>query len=306
MCSALVMGNANRIRRVLTVHNNPEGLDLSGTGVRRLNIAIADTDGENIGQHFERAIEFIDAAVACQNPVLVHCGSGVSRSATIAIAYLVTKKAKGPAEALAQCKQRRRVAIPNRGFWKQVCDYARHLGRDVDESALEGTLGREEKPNDEVVDPLAVSRWASGTAKQHRQDSSSGTLPWWEGEAWDVSEGADAQSLMKLVIVRDGGEELESRDLPERGEFRVGRADGDLLLDHISVSRRHARIKAKSAGEYAVEDLGSSHGTCVNGQALPPHKERRLEDGDVISFGVSSRVAKFRRKYPVAKSQRRE
>src|SRR5947207_1382005 len=65
----------------------------------------------------------------------------------------------------------------------------------------------------------------------------------------------------------------------------VGRADGSgVLVDDLSVSRRHARLIFDS-GRLLVEDLGAASGTFVNGERLTPNAPRLLEDGDTLRFG---------------------
>ena len=60
--------------------------------------------------------------------VLVHCGAGVSRSATLCIAYLM-RKFNWPAErARAHCIQRRSIVMPNDGFWRSLCAFEGQLG----------------------------------------------------------------------------------------------------------------------------------------------------------------------------------
>jgi pSer/pThr/pTyr-binding forkhead associated (FHA) protein len=59
--------------------------------------------------------------------------------------------------------------------------------------------------------------------------------------------------------------------------------DLDLSADDC-VSRRHAEVRLRDAAVYVV-DLGSTNGTILNGQPLPPQEERRLSDGDVIRLG---------------------
>jgi diguanylate cyclase (GGDEF)-like protein len=57
-------------------------------------------------------------------------------------------------------------------------------------------------------------------------------------------------------------------------------------IDDRGMSRRHARIY-RVVGEWAVEDLGSTNGTFVNGERLGkrPH---RLRDGDRIQLGETT------------------
>ena len=64
--------------------------------------------------------------------------------------------------------------------------------------------------------------------------------------------------------------------------FRIGRQDdNDLVIRDSRASRRHAWIVADGDG-YAVEDLGSTHGTYVNGERV---ERRTLRTGDRVTFG---------------------
>lgn len=70
--------------------------------------------------------------------------------------------------------------------------------------------------------------------------------------------------------------------IPSRGEQIIGR-DGvcDIVVVRRSVSRRHARISGDE-GDYFVEDLGSTHGTFLNGERVSGR--RPLCDGDRINL----------------------
>jgi len=55
-------------------------------------IPILDVPSQNILAYFENACQFIDSVLKTSyGKILVHCFAGVSRSATIVIAYLVKK-----------------------------------------------------------------------------------------------------------------------------------------------------------------------------------------------------------------------
>ena len=72
----------------------------------------------------------------------------------------------------------------------------------------------------------------------------------------------------------------------------IGRSiTADLVVDDPSVATRHARIVSTDPAIYYIEDLGSEHGTKINGYALNPNQRALLADGDVIVLGT--RVLQF-------------
>jgi FHA domain len=60
-----------------------------------------------------------------------------------------------------------------------------------------------------------------------------------------------------------------------------------LVLDNIKVSAHHAEIRPEEQG-YAITDLGSIHGTYVNGERLDFNAPRRLNPGNSITIGDST------------------
>lgn len=60
----------------------------------------------------------------------------------------------------------------------------------------------------------------------------------------------------------------------------VGR-QGDILLHHSSVSRKHAALERREEG-WMLSDLGSRNGTTVNGVSV---QRRLLMPGDIVAFG---------------------
>jgi serine phosphatase RsbU (regulator of sigma subunit) len=66
----------------------------------------------------------------------------------------------------------------------------------------------------------------------------------------------------------------------------IGRGGGcDVVLNHPSVSRRHAELEHAPDGTWAVRDLGSRNGTRVNGAPLSGHAPHTLRPGDVLQIG---------------------
>lgn len=84
-------------------------------------LELDDICTENIARYFDEAIEFIDDAMASGGKVLVHCLAGISRSATITIAYLMERHSMTIEDAIKTVKQNRRI-YPNEGFLKQLVE----------------------------------------------------------------------------------------------------------------------------------------------------------------------------------------
>jgi pSer/pThr/pTyr-binding forkhead associated (FHA) protein len=98
------------------------------------------------------------------------------------------------------------------------------------------------------------------------------------GEA--PAEQPPSEMLPRLVADADGGREFMLRP----GTNSVGRENADVLLLDGTVSRRHATVTLAD-GTATVEDHGSTNGTRVAGQILPPNEPQPAYDGDEIRFG---------------------
>jgi pSer/pThr/pTyr-binding forkhead associated (FHA) protein len=66
----------------------------------------------------------------------------------------------------------------------------------------------------------------------------------------------------------------------------VGRHDElcDVLIDHASLSRRHARFRLQG-DRLMIEDLNSTNGTLLNGKPLKPFEPQPVEVGNLIVMG---------------------
>lgn len=75
-------------------------------------------------------------------------------------------------------------------------------------------------------------------------------------------------------------------DVVLRGDqVTVGRLGAcDICLADANASREHARFVPAPEGGWAIEDLGSTNGTFVNGRRVD---QSPLHDGDVIEMGVT-------------------
>ena len=91
---------------------------------------------------------------------------------------------------------------------------------------------------------------------------------------------------MKLGTLRLRMPDGQSREFDvEQAAIGVGRAsDNELVLDDISVSRRHARLTF-DAGQMTVEDLGSANGSYIGGQRLAPNMPTPVPAGEAVRLG---------------------
>ncbi|GAB2245261.1 hypothetical protein Droror1_Dr00000754 [Drosera rotundifolia] len=89
---------------------------------------------------------------------------------------------------------------------------------------------------------------------------------------------------------------FELDDQGEQGDVEetllVGRhPDCDIRLEHPSISRFHLRIHSKAYSNYfTVTDLGSVHGTWVSGRRIEPRLKTKMNEGDMLRIGGSTRI----------------
>ena len=83
-----------------------------------------------------------------------------------------------------------------------------------------------------------------------------------------------------LVVIKGPG--IGEKFFLTKSKFEVGRSpDSDILLDDITVSRKHAVLEKIKNG-YRISDLGSLNGSYINGVRVDSSK---LSNGDRIQIG---------------------
>ena len=80
-----------------------------------------------LGVYFDRCADKIHQVHKSGGKTLVHCVAGVSRSASLCMAYLMKYQRMTLDQAYYHTKKRRPVIHPNQGFWKQLIEYERRL-----------------------------------------------------------------------------------------------------------------------------------------------------------------------------------
>jgi pSer/pThr/pTyr-binding forkhead associated (FHA) protein len=101
----------------------------------------------------------------------------------------------------------------------------------------------------------------------------------------ETTEGLPSGSAL-LVVKR--GPNAGSRFLLDQPVASAGRhPDSDILLDDVTVSRRHAEFRLDKNGSWAVADVGSLNGTYVNRQPVDL-------DSAVLANNDEVQIGKFR------------
>ncbi|XP_012686084.2 dual specificity protein phosphatase 19-like [Clupea harengus] len=86
-------------------------------------VTVLDVPETDITSCFQECFAFIDQARDQGSVVLLHCNAGVSRSASVAIAYLMSRDALSFQEAFDAVKAVRPSIRPNPGFLTQLKTY---------------------------------------------------------------------------------------------------------------------------------------------------------------------------------------
>ncbi|KAL3135874.1 hypothetical protein ABBQ32_007430 [Trebouxia sp. C0010 RCD-2024] len=391
------------VTRLISIHNNPENLKVP-KGFHQLKMTVADVHTQDITPYFNPSYDFIEEARNSSQGVLVHCGAGVSRSASLCIAYLMRRFGWNAARARKHCQTRRTLVNPNDGFWRSLCAFEQVLGitdrsdpggtaggRGADAPALlsqdaagqkvqvdfipAGRVGQSTKQMPGRATPAVDTQtgtdispdspyserkrkrdggadWrrdpehrrshrreeedSSLDRRRHRQDRghkerkrrhhsrdgsssdshdqergkghqsrkrSSHDRGSGEDEAADNAADAAApdsrqplhqepDSALVLDIARDGREAGQLRlSLAPNQRCVFGRHPGscDVVLEHLSISRQHAHLSMDLNHHCFITDMGSGHGTNVDGLWLRAKAPKGLQMGSVIKFGASSR-----------------
>lgn len=86
-------------------------------------VDVEDIAREPIDLFFPEATAFIHSWISREQPVLVHCRAGVSRSASVVIAYLIEYHKYCLRDAFFMSRTKRSIVTPNIGFMEKLCAY---------------------------------------------------------------------------------------------------------------------------------------------------------------------------------------
>jgi dual specificity MAP kinase phosphatase len=249
----------------------------------------------------------------------VHCGAGVSRSAALCLAYLMRRNRWTARKALEFARARRAVINPNEGFWRALCALELALGlaersdpetqrgvQGVDSTVGGGADGNEDGDKVKVTfvpggeeekregrrgggEEHKRQRSRSRDRRQRRSGSRDrGGRPDPEPHP-PISSPSSSSSSAVLEVLQAGrpvGRLLIALSRPSQA-CAFGRLPScEVTLNHPTASRRHAQLATDGSGGLAVTDLGSGHGTNVDGAWIKPNAPKALSVGSVLRFGA--------------------
>lgn len=114
---------------LLKKHGITHVINLSGfeyqkhPGIAYLDLPISDVPAARIYTLFSVTNPYISSVLASGGAVLVHCQAGISRSASIVLAYLIANHGYTLDTALNLLREKRPIIRPNPGFIQQLQTY---------------------------------------------------------------------------------------------------------------------------------------------------------------------------------------
>ncbi|KAM4617697.1 uncharacterized protein O3C94_021608 isoform 1-T2 [Discoglossus pictus] len=119
------------IGHVLNVTTHLPLYHVDSGSLRYKRLPATDNSKQDLRQYFEEAFEFIEEAQQEGKGVLIHCQAGVSRSATVVIAYLMKHTLMTVGDAYKFVKGKRPIISPNLNFMGQLLEFESDLNAGI-------------------------------------------------------------------------------------------------------------------------------------------------------------------------------
>jgi protein-tyrosine phosphatase len=91
------------------------------------HLNIKDEKNYEISNEIEKGIKFIKECLKNNKNILIHCKYGISRNTTCAIAFMIKEMNYSALNALEFIRKKRKIAMPNSGFLKQLINYEKQI-----------------------------------------------------------------------------------------------------------------------------------------------------------------------------------
>ncbi|WAR09257.1 DUS14-like protein [Mya arenaria] len=105
------------------------------------HILMRDAENQDLLAFLDTCVDHIHSVTNSGGTILVHCVAGVSRSASVCMAYLVKYKNKTLFSAYQHIFNQRPCICPNLGFWQQLAEYELQLSGSCTIEMLPMVLG---------------------------------------------------------------------------------------------------------------------------------------------------------------------
>lgn len=108
------------IRRVVNASDDEADAFIHDPSFTYLRAPMDDVPEENLGPHIAKVLPFIEEGLRMNVGTLVHCHAGVSRSASLVVAFIMQTRGLSYDDALALVRECRWCVSPNEGFVRQL------------------------------------------------------------------------------------------------------------------------------------------------------------------------------------------
>ncbi|XP_051546152.1 dual specificity protein phosphatase 8-like isoform X3 [Myxocyprinus asiaticus] len=271
-----------------------------------MRIPVNDNYCEKLLPWLDKTNEFIDKAKVSNCRVIVHCLAGISRSATIAIAYIMKTMGLSSDDAYRFVKDRRPSISPNFNFLGQLLEFEKGLrllkalssGQNNSEQLKESSEPRGHSSGDlekgcleaekdsseldaKLSSPTSLQQGFNGLNLSAERILDTNRLK--RSFSLDIKSVYEPNHCPRLAPVHtEDVPKLCKLDSPEAGEangvcqYSPGFAESPGLFPESS-SRPRSRRKSKHNGSSAGSSPVHLHGLNF-GRSLPAHKSPSLDD----------------------------
>ena len=237
-----------------------------------LHVDVPDEVDAVISNRFEEVSDFIAGAVGEKRSCLVHCSAGMSRSATLVLAYLVRHVGMSLLDALSHTKARRPLVSPNPGFMAQLVELERATRGAV-------SLDLRKYRRDRFGQPHTFALLGTGETPRGDDDDSMGSAVAMAHRALHGSTrgfGVDPQSQAKSGGGRRGGFgfDFDSKDAAAPASAKDDASMAKDEYEDIDCTPRDFTPRDFTPRDYTPRDVKDEDSTTGPSPGLGPPEGR--------------------------------
>lgn len=231
----------NRVRYILNVTRE---IDNFFPGMfEYCNVRVYDDDKTNLLKHWDKTYRYISEAKEAGSNVLVHCKMGISRSASVVIAYAMKAYGLSFNDAIDHVKSNRQCVKPNKNFLTQLETYQgmllamknkEKLQRSKSDTNLRSAKDARLLPGSE---PTPLIQAFNAAAKKQNLDSFQNRIPGSinRPKSWSPDS---VESALLLRLPKQHSQSLEN--LPPDSN------------NTVKVEKNHVRLPCENGQNYSV------------------------------------------------------